>query len=123
MKFAKWGVGRVADYDGGGWGKAFHDSALKYMTEPGFGIEHYLGPELTAQFGQAFTAARVMEAPVAILGPSITVACQTDGCVNHGIEVRISSEVIGNGRVVSRATWSHLACAACGNAPKELRRD
>lgn len=57
---------------------------------------------------------------MAILGPSITVACQTPFCPNHGVEVRVRSEVTGGGKLLA---WSNLTCAECGCEPKIVRRD
>lgn len=67
----------------------FSDADLGHIASSN-SLESLLGPDLVTRFGQAFMAARApesqpQEAPVAILGPSITVACQTEGCVNHGM--------------------------------------
>lgn len=57
---------------------------------------------------------------MAILGPSITVACQTSGCPNYGIEVTVHSEVVSGMKLLA---WSNLTCAECGREPMILRRD
>lgn len=58
---------------------------------------------------------------MALVGPSITVACQNPDCDQFGIEKHVRSTVLGIDRYSNLLDWPKVTCGTCLLEPIEIK--